>query len=80
MCFTVYGMATVTDLVKQAMAEAGVNQADIAVDLGITRQAVSQRLTGRLDWKVGELRLVARRCNVSITDLLPADDDAPLPA
>lgn len=45
-------------------------QADAARQLGMSRTALNDRLTGRAHWQVRELPAVARLCETSISELL----------
>lgn len=58
--------------VRAELARAGKNQGDLANLLGVTRQAVSRRLTGEVPFDVDELRKVADYLNVTPADLLLA--------
>jgi transcriptional regulator with XRE-family HTH domain len=52
------------------MARRGKTQGDIAELLNITRQGVSQRLLGRVDFRVGELQRIADYLAVPVADLI----------
>lgn len=52
------------------MADRGVSQARIGDALGISQQQVSERLAGRVEFRAGELAVVARELRVSIADLI----------
>ncbi len=60
----------VADNVRAEAARRGKNQGDLAQLLGISRQGVSQRLLGRIEFRVGELQAIAAFLNVPITALL----------
>lgn len=48
----------------------GKNQTHIAGLLGITRQAVSRRFAGHVDFRLAELEKIADYLGVSVADLL----------
>lgn len=52
------------------MARHGKTQADISELLGITRQGVSQRLLGRIDFRVAELQKIATYLDIPVSELL----------
>lgn len=56
--------------VRAAMARADVTQADLARELHISQAAVSRRLSGRVDFTIGELLTVACVVAVPLTDLI----------
>jgi len=53
--------------VKGLMAENGLKQIDIAVELGISLVALQQKLNGKTDFKLDEIRQLARTFNVDFT-------------
>jgi transcriptional regulator with XRE-family HTH domain len=64
--------ATVSAEVRAWMARRGLSQEALAERLGISRQALSARLTGRTQWTVDDLAAAAHALNVPIADLLSA--------
>lgn len=71
-CNYIYVMQShVADNVRAEAARRGKNQNDLAELLGISRQGVSQRLLGRIEFRVGELQAIAAFLNVPITTLVP---------
>ena len=50
--------------VKGLMAENGLKQIDIAVDLNISLLALQNKLNGKTDFKLDEIRQLARTFNV----------------
>ena len=56
--------------IRAELARNGKTQADLAELLGITRQGVSQRLLGRVDFRLRELSLIADFLGVTVTALL----------
>ena len=50
--------------VKGLMAENGLKQIDIAVELNISIVALQQKLSGKTDFKLDEIRQLARTFNV----------------
>lgn len=61
---------SVAENVRLAMRRKRKTQADMAVVLGFTRQAVSRRLTGQTDFSVTELQRIADFLEVSAADLI----------
>ena len=53
--------------VKGLMAENSLKQIDIAVELGISLLALQNKLNGKTDLKLDEIRQLARTFNVDIT-------------
>jgi hypothetical protein len=51
------------------MVEAGVTLADMAAAIGISREALSERLTYETDFSVSELGLVAAALDMSAGDV-----------
>lgn len=45
--------------IRAEIARRGKNQVDVAEALGITRQAVSNRLLGRVEFRVSEVQAIA---------------------
>lgn len=71
-CNYIYVMQShVADNVRAEAARRGKNQNDLAELLGISRQGVSQRLLGRIEFRVGELQAIAAFLKVPITTLVP---------
>ncbi len=56
--------------IRAEVARAGKNQADIAELLGITRQAVSQRMLGRVDFRISEITAIANYLGVPSSALI----------
>jgi transcriptional regulator with XRE-family HTH domain len=56
--------------VKVWMARRGMGQQALADQLGISRQALSARLTGRTQWTVDDLAAAAAALDVPVADLL----------
>ena len=56
--------------VRAEMARRRKRQEDIAELLSLTRQGVSQRLLGRVDFRIGELQAIADYLSVPISVLL----------
>lgn len=54
------------------MARQQVSQQHIADALGVSRQAVSRRVTGEVPWDVAELEKVAAFLGVSVHSFMPA--------
>ncbi len=56
--------------VRAEMVRAAVNQTDIAVQLGISQQSISRRLSGRTSFTIDELAAIATILNVRLADLV----------
>ena len=59
--------------VKGLMAENGLKQIDIAVELNISIVALQQKLNGKTDFKLDEIRQLARTFNVDF--IIPNKED-----
>ena len=57
--------------VRAELARKGKTQADVSEVLGITRQGVSRRMLGSVDFKVSELYAIAQLCEIPVTTLIP---------
>lgn len=57
--------------VRAELARKGKTQADVSEVLGITRQGVSRRMLGSVDFKVSELYAIAELCGIPVTTLIP---------
>jgi len=56
--------------VRAEIARRGKTQGDIAAVLGFTRQSLSQRLLGRVEFRASELQAIADHLGVSIAELV----------
>ena len=56
--------------VRAWMSRTGIRQTQVAAALGISRQSVSLRLTGRTAWTVDDVSTVAELLGVPVADLL----------
>lgn len=56
--------------IRAELARIGKTQSDLADHLGITRQALSQRLLGRVDFRMGEVTATANFLNTTISALV----------
>ncbi|MBP6571334.1 MAG: hypothetical protein QG655_3235 [Actinomycetota bacterium] len=56
--------------IRAELARNGKTQSDLADHLGITRQALSQRLLGRVDFRMGEVTATASFLSTSISALV----------
>lgn len=56
--------------IRAELARIGKTQSDLADHLGITRQALSQRLLGRVDFRMGEVTATASFLNTTISALV----------
>lgn len=60
----------VTANIRAEVARKGKNQGDLAKLLGITRQGISQRMLGRVDFRVSEVQKIADYLGVPMAALL----------
>lgn len=67
--------ATTNAAIRAEMARHNVRQASLAEAIGISQAQVSARLSGRLDWKLSEIRAVAALLGVPLSTLV-ADEPA----
>lgn len=56
------------------MARSGKTQADLAICIGKTRQAVSRRLTGLTPFRIDELQSIADLLGVDLESLTKSSD------
>lgn len=57
-----------------------ITQAALAAALGLTQQAVSRRLSGEVEISIGEIEILARALNVSVSWLFgETAEEAPVP-
>ncbi len=56
--------------IRAELARNGKTQSDLADHLGITRQALSQRLLGRVDFRMGEVTAAATFLGTTIATLV----------
>lgn len=59
--------------IRAEAARRGKTQLDLANALDVSRQAISQRLLGRIDFRIDELQTLADFLDVPLADLL--DDE-----
>ena len=62
--------------IRAELARRGFNQRDVAGALGITQQAVSRRMSGHVDFTVGELSGVAALLGVTLSELVTERTEA----
>lgn len=55
---------------RAELARAGRGQADVADWLNIKQPAVSKRMTGRIEWRLAELRIIATRLGIPLSRLV----------
>lgn len=65
----------VADLVQEAAHRLGLGQAALAGMLGISRQALNARMTGRTKWTVSEVATLARALDLDLYALLDGASD-----
>lgn len=56
------------------MARQQVSQQHIAAALGVSRQAVSRRITGEVPWDLSELEKVAAVLGVPVNSFMPTPE------
>lgn len=66
--------------IRAIMARRRVLQADLAKALGVAQPGISERLTGRQDWRLGELRIVSGLLRIPLPRLIEACDAHAEPA
>jgi predicted transcriptional regulator len=66
--------------VRAELARGGVTQADVASWLGLNQAAISKRLRGVIDWRLGELQVIAEKLGVPIARLIEEPADEPTAA
>lgn len=66
-----------TRTVQAVMEAEGLAQADLGVIVGLSQQAVSDRMTGRTSWRLAELEALANALNRElVVDLARVDAKA----
>jgi transcriptional regulator with XRE-family HTH domain len=63
-------MTDVAANVRAELARRRIRQIDVAERLGVSRQNVSQRLNGSVDFRVGELIAIADLLGITVVELL----------
>lgn len=66
---------TVADLIRDAADRYGLGQSALAARLGVSRQAVSARMTGRTPWTLSEVATLARLLDLDAHVILDAASD-----
>jgi|GEM_PF-2682047 len=61
----------IADLVRGLAAEKRQTQAQVAAVLGLSRQAINARFTGRVPWLAHELYFLARHWGVGVEQFFP---------
>lgn len=56
--------------IRAEAARRGKTQADLAHAIGTSRQAISQRLLGRINWRIDELQTIADFLGVPLAELI----------
>lgn len=56
--------------VRAELARKRISQTEVAARLGVSRQNVAQRLSGRVDFRVGELVAIAGLLDIPVAALL----------
>lgn len=57
--------------VRDLMEERRLTQEEIAAALGISQEAISRRVRGKVEWRGSELVIVADLLSVDVADLFP---------
>ena len=65
----------VTSSIREAMRQAGISQARLAGELGMTQQAISRRLTGEVAWSLPEIERTSIVLGVDF--VVPVEEVAP---
>jgi transcriptional regulator with XRE-family HTH domain len=52
------------------MARVGLSQEKLGEALGMSQAQVSQRLAGRIDWRISEIQAIAKILNIPISTLI----------
>lgn len=63
---------TVADRVRAVMTEKKISGVALANLLGMTQPYLSRRLTGEVDFRIGELERIADKLGVPVAQFLPA--------
>lgn len=58
--------------IRAGMARHGLRQTDMAAMLSLSQASIADRLGGRFEWRLSELRAVALRIGVPLVDLVAA--------
>ena len=60
------------------MARVGLSQEKLGEALGMSQAQVSQRLAGRIDWRISEIQAIAKILNIPVSTLVTdaADDSS----
>lgn len=66
---------TVSDLIREASRRSGLGQEALAGVLGMSRQAISARMTGRTPWTLSEVATLARLLDLDAHVILDAASD-----
>ena len=66
---------TVSDLIREASTRSGLDQSALAGRLGMSRQAISARMTGRTPWTLSEVAALARLLDLDAHVILDAASD-----
>ena len=66
--------ASVAAEIRAEMARQQVSQQHIADALGVSRQAVSRRITGEVPWDIAEMSKVAAALGVPVHSYMPAPE------
>ena len=57
--------------IKAEMARQGINQSELGELVGRTQNAISRRLTGKVQFSMGEIEEIAQALDVTVDQLIP---------
>ena len=57
------------ELLKYVIARAGLTQTQLAEKLNISRQSLSERLNGSIDFKLSEIQTIKDICGLTLSEL-----------
>lgn len=64
--------------IAAAIRRSPLTQTEIGHRLGLSKQAMSDRMVGRTRWSLADVVEIAAILEVSVDDLISLDDDLPL--
>jgi DNA-binding phage protein len=66
--------ASVSANVAAEVRRSGRTAADVAMKVGLSRAQWDRRMSGEVEWRIDELRAVARELGVTVTVLIIVDE------
>lgn len=67
---TMQTQTPIGDRIRSHMRDRRITQDQLAALLNLTRQSVSLRLLGRVEWRISELTAIATHLGIPLSDLL----------